>query len=148
MNGLTGVVRSLKANRVNLASSVASRLHPDDTKGRRVLVVAREAMTREDVDRRADHVCLIIMCGPAEASIYCIGQPGVQRNDNLSIISCGISAQVWIMNKDNPSVLMLLSLSVSMLIHITRSANFSYGHAISWATWPLLSIWASTISRS
>ena len=116
MNNLSGAIQSLKANQASLTSTVANYLHPEDVKGLKVLVVAGEAMTREVVERWAHHVTLINMYGPAECTIYCIGNPNITRNDNPSIIGHGIGALVWITNPDDPEVLMPIGAIGEILI--------------------------------
>lgn len=116
MNNLSGAIRSLNANQACLTSTVASYLHPEDVAGLKVLVVAGESMTREVVERWADHVALINMYGPAECTIYCIGKPDIQRNDQPNIIGNGVGALVWITNPDDPNSLTPIGGTGEMLI--------------------------------
>ena len=102
MNDLSGAIQSLNANQACLTSTVASHLHPEEVQGLQVLVVAGEPLTKEVVERWADHVALINMYGPAECTIYCIGQPNIQRHDHPSTIGRGVGALVWI-TKPNDS---------------------------------------------
>jgi non-ribosomal peptide synthetase component F len=63
MNNLTGAIENLNANHMSITAAVVSHLYPQDLRSLKVLVVAGEAMTREVVDRWADHVTLINMYG-------------------------------------------------------------------------------------
>jgi aryl carrier-like protein len=54
--------------------------------------------------------------GPAEASIYCIGQPDIQRNDHASIIGKGVGARVWITDEEDPNVLVPIGTVGEILI--------------------------------
>jgi amino acid adenylation domain-containing protein len=116
MNNLTSVIQSMNVNHASLTAAVVSHLYPQDLKTLKVLVVAGEAMTREVVDRWADHVLLINMYGPAECSIYCIGQPDIQHADHASIIGKAVGARVWITNEDDPNVLVPIGATGEMLI--------------------------------
>ena len=116
MNDLAGAISTLKANHVSLTPTVANHLHPEDVMSLKVLVVMGEAMTREVMDRWANRVSLINMYGPAEASIYCIGQPDIQREDPPNIIGRGVGARVWITNEDDPNVLMPIGCVGEMLL--------------------------------
>ena len=105
MNNLSGAIQSMNVNHASLTAAVASHLYPQDLESLKVLVVAGEAMTRDVVDRWADHVQLINMYGPAECSIYCIGQPDIKHGDHASIIGNGVGSRVWITNEEDPNVL-------------------------------------------
>ncbi|MCJ1378045.1 hypothetical protein MMC17_001141 [Xylographa soralifera] len=101
MNNLVGAIQSMKANQVCLTSTVASQLQPEDVQSLKVLVVAGEPMTKEVVERWAEHVALINMYGPAECTIYCIGQPDIRREDSPTIIGRGVGALVWIVSPED-----------------------------------------------
>ncbi|MCJ1410507.1 hypothetical protein MMC19_004592 [Ptychographa xylographoides] len=105
MNNLVGAIRSMDVNQASLTSTVASQLEPEEAKSLQVLVVAGEAMTKEVVKRWADHVTLINMYGPAEASIYCVGKPDIRVDDDPTIIGRGVGALTWITNSANPNIL-------------------------------------------
>ena len=66
MNNLAGAIQNLRSNQVSITAAVVSHLDHQDLKSLEVLVVAGEAMTRDVVDRWADHVTLINMYGPGE----------------------------------------------------------------------------------
>jgi amino acid adenylation domain-containing protein len=116
MNDLAGAIQSMNVNHASLTTAVASHLYPQDLESLRVLVVAGEAMTREVVDRWAEHVSLINMYGPAECSIYCIGQPDIQWNDHASVIGKGVGSRVWITSEEDPNVLVPIGAVGELLI--------------------------------
>jgi len=60
-------MRSMTVNQASLTSTVAAQLQPEDVPSLRSLVVAGELLTREVVERWADHVQVINMYGPAKA---------------------------------------------------------------------------------
>ncbi|MCJ1285740.1 hypothetical protein MMC26_005081 [Xylographa opegraphella] len=101
MNNLVEAIQSQRVNQACLTSTVASQLRPEDVQSLKVLVVAGEPMTKEVVERWAEHVTLINMYGPAECTIYCIGQPDVKRQDDFTIIGRGVGALVWIVNPED-----------------------------------------------
>ena len=116
MNNLPGAIQSMNVNHASLTTAVVSHLDPKDVPSLKVLVVAGEAMTREVVDKWADRVLVVNMYGPAECSIYCVGQPNIQRNDHASIIGKGVGARVWIANEDDPNVLAPIGATGELLI--------------------------------
>ncbi|KAG0648717.1 Nonribosomal peptide synthetase [Hyphodiscus hymeniophilus] len=105
MNNLVGAIENLNANHMSITASVVSHLSPQDLKRLKTLIVAGEAITRDVVDKWAEHVTLINMYGPAECSIYCIGQPDIQASNDASIIGKGVGSRVWITNEEDPNIL-------------------------------------------
>jgi non-ribosomal peptide synthetase component F len=69
MNNLAAAIQKFNANQVSITAAVVSHLNYQELKSLNVLVVAGEAMTREVVDRWAEHVKLINMYGPGEHPI-------------------------------------------------------------------------------
>ena len=98
MNNLVGAMQSMRVNQACLTATVASQLRPEDVPSLKVLVVAGEPMTKEVVETWAEHVALINMYGPAECTVYCIGQPDIRREDDHTIIGRGVGALVWIVS--------------------------------------------------
>ena len=95
----------MNVNQVCLTPTVVSHIQPKDVPSLKVLVVAGEAMTREIVEQWADHVSLINMYGPAECTIFCVGKPGIKRNDQPNIIGNGVGASVWITDPHDSNIL-------------------------------------------
>jgi non-ribosomal peptide synthetase component F len=90
MNNLTGSFRSLQANHASLTPTMASYLRPHNLKGIKVLIVMGESLTRKVVNIWVNLVSLINMYGPAEATVYGVGQ-SVSKGDNPKTISLGVN---------------------------------------------------------
>lgn len=105
MNNLTGAIQSMDVNQACLTATVASQLQPEDVKGLKTLVLSGEPMTRELVERWADHVTLINMYGPAECTIHCVGESNIRKDDHPSNIGHGVGALIWITNPNDSNLL-------------------------------------------
>jgi amino acid adenylation domain-containing protein len=98
MNNLSGVIRSLKANHLSLTPTVACYLRPEEVPNVEVLVLVGEPMTNEVIEIWADQATLINMYGPAECTVYCTGNAGIQKKDHYNNIGRGVGALTWIVN--------------------------------------------------
>ena len=137
MNNLAGAIQKLNANHMSITASVVSHLSPQDLKSLKVLIVAGEAMTRDVVDKWAEHVTLINMYGPgqslpsillrvpqfygtklpaAECTVYSIGKPDIRPNDDASLIGKGVGSRVWITKEEDPNVLVPIGTVGEILI--------------------------------
>ncbi|MCJ1432601.1 hypothetical protein MMC27_001958 [Xylographa pallens] len=116
MNNLVGAMQSMRVNQACLTATVASQLRPEDVPSLKVLVVAGEPMTKEVVEIWAEHIALINMYGPAECTIYCIGQPDIRREDNHTIIGRGVGALVWIVSPQDLNSLVAVGAIGEILI--------------------------------
>ena len=105
MNNIAGSMRAMNVNLTSLTSTVACHFSPEQVPSLETLVVAGEAMTKEVVERWADRVELINMYGPAECTIYCVGQPGIRRANHSSLIGRGVGALTWIADPNDPNIL-------------------------------------------
>ncbi|MCJ1249676.1 hypothetical protein MMC30_006902 [Trapelia coarctata] len=102
MNNLASAMRAMSVNQASLTPTVAALLQPEDVPNLKTLVLAGEPLTREVVERWADHVEVINMYGPAEATIYCVGNAYIKRESDPSIIGRGVGALTWITKPNDP----------------------------------------------
>lgn len=101
LNNLANVIKSLEANQIQLTPSVAARLEPLDVGQLRVMTVGGEAGTKAVLDKWAEHTHLINMYGPAECTIWCAGQPNLQRLGDPTRIGRGVGAVTWVVDRDD-----------------------------------------------
>jgi len=105
MNNLAAAMRSMNVNQASLTSTVAAQLQPENVPSLKTLIVAGEPLTKEVVEQWADQVQVINMYGPAEATIYCVGNSDIKRESDPSIIGHGVGAMTWITKPTNPNIL-------------------------------------------
>lgn len=105
LNDLPGAIRSLGANHASLTAAVINQIEPAEVPGLKVLVSAGEAMSKDLIEKWADHVQFINMYGPAECTIYSIGTNVLQRTDDPTLIGRGVGSAVWIADVGNHNVL-------------------------------------------
>ncbi|KAH7370161.1 hypothetical protein BKA65DRAFT_387194 [Rhexocercosporidium sp. MPI-PUGE-AT-0058] len=94
-DNLAGAMRSLHVNKANLTPTVASLIEPADVPELKSLTVAGEMATRQVIETWADHVELMNVYGPAEASI-CAGLAGMVRTSEPTCVGQGIASSLWI----------------------------------------------------
>ncbi|KAK3387990.1 hypothetical protein B0H63DRAFT_431974 [Podospora didyma] len=105
MDNLGGAIQTSKATHVSLTTTVASYLRPEEVPGLKVLIVAGEAMSRDVIQTWADEVTLVNLYGPAECTVYCIGQSDIKKTDDPRTIGRGVGATVWLVDQENPNTL-------------------------------------------
>ncbi len=74
---------------------MAGLLRPDEVPGLQVLSVGGEMVMENIVRTWADHVTLINIYDPAEASIWCAGKVSVARADGLAEINRPIGCRMF-----------------------------------------------------
>lgn len=98
LQDLAGAVTKYRANLANLTSTVAGLMEPDAVPGLRTMTLSGEAVKQEIVRTWATKVHLIILYGPAEASIWCTANPNTEETTLCSNIGFGMGARNWIMD--------------------------------------------------
>ncbi|PON24610.1 hypothetical protein TGAM01_v206540 [Trichoderma gamsii] len=101
LNGLANTIKSLEATHIQLTPSVAARLEPVDVGQLRVMTIGGEAATKAVLNQWAEHTHLINMYGPAECTIWCAGQPNLQRLGDPARIGRGVGAVTWVVDRDD-----------------------------------------------
>ncbi|KAM0461612.1 hypothetical protein ACHAPV_004320 [Trichoderma viride] len=101
LNNLANAIKSLEANHIQLTPSVAARLEPVDVGQLRVMTIGGEAATKAVLNKWAEHTHLINMYGPAECTIWCAGQPNLQRLGDPTKIGRGVGAVTWVVDRDD-----------------------------------------------
>ncbi|EER36729.1 nonribosomal peptide synthetase [Histoplasma capsulatum H143] len=100
MDDLAFALRSLRVNWMNLTSTVARLLQPEDVPNLSTLVLAGELM-REDVIEKWKHVVLINSYGSAETSISTSFNRGIQHVTQARDIGLPLRSLSWIVDEDN-----------------------------------------------
>ncbi|RAK84850.1 hypothetical protein BO79DRAFT_231984 [Aspergillus costaricaensis CBS 115574] len=95
LNDLPGAIRSLGANHASLTAAVINQIEPAEVPGLKVLVSAGEAMSKDLIEKWADHVQFINI----------IGTNVLQSTDDPTLIGRGVGSAVWIADVGNHNVL-------------------------------------------
>ncbi|CAM1507635.1 Fc.00g072760.m01.CDS01 [Cosmosporella sp. VM-42] len=100
VNDLSGAIRRLRVNMVNITPSVARILDPDIIPSLRSLGIGGESCSAGDISIWGQHTRIVVGYGPAECTIGCTVNPSAAGKPYVSIGS-GTGAVIWLVNPDN-----------------------------------------------
>ncbi|EDN07575.1 hypothetical protein HCAG_04085 [Histoplasma mississippiense (nom. inval.)] len=115
IDDLAFALRSLRVNWMNLTSTVAQLLQPEDVPNLSTLVLAGELM-REDVIEKWKHVALINSYGSAETSISISFNRGIQHVTQARDIGLPLRSLSWIVDEDNHNKLSPIGVPGELLV--------------------------------
>ncbi|PQE30596.1 non-ribosomal peptide synthetase protein [Rutstroemia sp. NJR-2017a WRK4] len=105
LNNLAESIRNFNANAVLLTPTVVRLLSPSDVPCLKSLLSGGEKVTQDIVGMWADKVNLIILYGPAETTIACVGRKANPADDDSVRIGFPINSRCWVARLDDPSQL-------------------------------------------
>ncbi|KAF4996410.1 hypothetical protein FDECE_12446 [Fusarium decemcellulare] len=100
VNDLSGAIRRLKVNMVNITPSVARILDPDIIPSLNSLGIGGESCSAGDIAIWGQHTRIVVGYGPAECTIGCTVNPSAAGKPYVSIGS-GTGAVIWLVNPDD-----------------------------------------------
>ncbi|KAJ4003482.1 Non-ribosomal peptide synthetase [Fusarium irregulare] len=100
VNDLSGAIRRLKVNMVNITPSVARILDPDIIPSLNSLGIGGEACSAGDIAIWGQHTRIVIGYGPAECTIGCTVNPSAAGKPYVSI-GPGTGACIWLVDPDD-----------------------------------------------
>ncbi|KAM5373936.1 hypothetical protein ACJZ2D_006765 [Fusarium nematophilum] len=100
VNDLSGAIRRLKVNMVNITPSVARILDPDIIPSLNSLGIGGESCSAGDIAIWGQHTRIVVGYGPAECTIGCTVNPSAAGKPYVSIGS-GTGAAIWLVNPDD-----------------------------------------------
>jgi amino acid adenylation domain-containing protein/non-ribosomal peptide synthase protein (TIGR01720 family) len=98
-------ISTYNVNWCYLTSTVASLFKPADTPTLKTLALGGEAVKQELIHEWADHVFLVNVYGPAEATIWCTAQSNVSTSSSAANIGKGLATLTWIADVRNHNLL-------------------------------------------
>ncbi|KAF4975480.1 hypothetical protein FZEAL_7743 [Fusarium zealandicum] len=100
VNDLSGAIRRLKVNMVNITPSVARILDPDIIPSLNSLGIGGESCSAGDISIWGQHTRIVVGYGPAECTIGCTVNPSAAGKPYVSIGS-GTGAVIWLVDPEN-----------------------------------------------
>lgn len=100
VNDLSGAIRRLKVNMVNITPSVARILDPDIIPSLNSLGIGGESCSAGDIAVWGQHTRVVIGYGPAECTIGCTVNPSAAGKPYVSVGS-GTGAVIWLVDPDD-----------------------------------------------
>ena len=97
VNDLGQAIRELNANVALLTPTVASLITPEEAPSLHTLILGGESVTKENIDRWANHVRLSNAFGPTEACVYC-STADLSIESNPSNIGMSVGGNTWVAN--------------------------------------------------
>jgi amino acid adenylation domain-containing protein len=128
MNKLSAAMEIMKVNHANLTPTVASQIQPQDVSTLKVLVAAGEMLTRHVVEQWTKHVKLINMYGPAECSVYCVGNANITIETLGTNIGKGVGASIWIADPEDVNRIVPIGAVGELIIEGPGVARGYLGH--------------------
>ncbi|KAH8723175.1 hypothetical protein GQ44DRAFT_761196 [Phaeosphaeriaceae sp. PMI808] len=98
-------INTYNVNWCYLTPTVASLLQPSGTPTLRTLAMGGEAVKQELIHQWADHVFLINVYGPAEATIWCTAQTNLSPSSSAANVGKGLATLTWIADVHNHNYL-------------------------------------------
>ncbi|EAW20394.1 putative nonribosomal peptide synthase [Aspergillus fischeri NRRL 181] len=105
MNNFAESIRNFNANAVLLTPTVVRLLSPSDVPCLTTLISGGEKVTQDIVGLWADKLDLIIVYGPAETTIACIGKKARPTGDDAVRIGFPVNSRAWVARLDDPNQL-------------------------------------------
>lgn len=105
LNHLAESIRNFNANAVLLTPTVVRLLSPSDVPCLTTLISGGEKVTQDIVGLWADKLDLIIVYGPAETTIACIGKKARPSGDDAVRIGFPVNSRAWVARLDDPNQL-------------------------------------------
>ena len=99
-----------------LTPSLARTLTPGDLETLKTLVLAGEAMSKDDINRWSGKVKLVNGYGPSECSVVAAVNSRINTEDDLGNIRQSVGALCWIVNPCNHNQLALLGCTGELVI--------------------------------
>ncbi|KAE8419884.1 hypothetical protein BDV36DRAFT_293776 [Aspergillus pseudocaelatus] len=98
-------IRKFNANAVLLTPTVVRLLSPSDVPCLTTLIAGGEKVTQDIVGLWSDKLDLIIVYGPAETTIACVGVKTRPAGDDAVRIGFPINSRAWVARLDDPNQL-------------------------------------------
>ncbi|CAG1997412.1 unnamed protein product [Fusarium graminearum] len=115
VNDLSGAIRRLKVNMVNITPSVARILDPDIIPSLNSLGIGGEACSAGDIAIWGQHTRIVIGYGPAECTIGCTVNPSAAGKPYVSM-GPGTGACIWLVDPDDHNKLVPVGAVGELLI--------------------------------
>ncbi|KAM0559936.1 hypothetical protein ACHAPJ_003887 [Fusarium lateritium] len=100
VNDLSGAIRRLRVNMVNITPSVARILDPDIIPSLNSLGIGGESCSAGDIAIWGQHTRIVVGYGPAECTIGCTVNPSAAGKPYVSI-GPGTGAVIWLVDPDD-----------------------------------------------
>ncbi|KAJ5726010.1 nonribosomal peptide synthase [Penicillium malachiteum] len=97
-NDVAKAINTMDVNWACLTPSFVKVLSPMQVPSLKTLVLAGEALQRENIATWVDHVRLINGYGPTEASVFCVSHVITSGNSNKSIIGRPVGCRAWVVS--------------------------------------------------
>ncbi|KAJ4172548.1 Non-ribosomal peptide synthetase [Fusarium falciforme] len=115
VNDLSGAIRRLKVNMVNITPSVARILDPDIIPSLNSLGIGGESCSAGDIAIWGQHTRIVVGYGPAECTIGCTVNPSAAGKPYVSIGS-GTGAVIWLVDPEDHNKLVPVGAVGELLI--------------------------------
>ncbi|RGP80018.1 non-ribosomal peptide synthetase [Fusarium longipes] len=115
VNDLSGAIRRLNVNMVNITPSVARILDPDIIPSLNSLGIGGEACSAGDIAIWGQHTRIVIGYGPAECTIGCTVNPSAAGKPYVSM-GPGTGACIWLVDPDDHNKLVPVGAVGELLI--------------------------------
>lgn len=106
VDDLAGAIKRLRVNWAFLTPRVLGLLSPEIVPGLKTVVLGGEAISKEDVAGWIDGICLRLVYGPTECTIYSTGTNPLTSKTEPSCLGYPVGTRVWITSPDTTDQLM------------------------------------------
>jgi amino acid adenylation domain-containing protein len=105
LNDLPGFINRAAVNQACITPTVARTFQPEDTPGLKVLCLAGEVVTRDNIATWSEKVDLLNAYGPAEVSVAVLCKTNMTPDTHPADTGRPIGGGCWIVSKNNPDQL-------------------------------------------
>ena len=96
VDDLVGAINRLGVNWAFLTPRVLSLLTPELVPGLKTVVLGGEAISKEDIARWTDKICIRIVYGPTECTIYSMGSEPLNSQSDPLCLGHAVGTRLWI----------------------------------------------------
>ncbi|KAI2791865.1 hypothetical protein POX_c04745 [Penicillium oxalicum] len=116
VDDLVGAINRLGVNWAFLTPRVLSLLTPELVPGLKTVVLGGEAISKEDIARWTDKICIRIVYGPTECTIYSMGSEPLNSQSDPLCLGHAVGTRLWITHPDDVNKLMPVGCTGELII--------------------------------
>jgi amino acid adenylation domain-containing protein/non-ribosomal peptide synthase protein (TIGR01720 family) len=116
VDDLVGAINRLNINWAFLTPRVLSLLSPEAVPTLKTVILGGEAISREDIDRWTEAICIRIVYGPTECTIYSMGTDPLTKDSDPACLGHAVGTRLWVTHPENTDKLMPIGCTGELII--------------------------------
>ncbi|KAF7715229.1 Nonribosomal peptide synthase (NRPS) [Penicillium ucsense] len=116
VDDLVGAIHRLNVNWAFLTPRVLSLLTPELVPTLKTVVLGGEAISKEDIARWTDAICIRVVYGPTECTIYSMGTMPLDSRSDPLCLGHAVGTRLWVTHPDDVNKLMPVGCAGELII--------------------------------